>query len=528
MAINSFDLSRALNSQSYAFKCWENFYYGNNTMGIDSKSMGEIKQTWKEEIPNWQANALDDENAYEIPDDDFDNAYKNGRQAGQDATGYDGKTGGTIARGVGDATLAAAGAVGAQVTKSVVTKAATKAVANKVAAEAMNQSLQKAGLAGGVKVAENGLTKAAGKATENAAKKGAELTTQEAGKAVGKSAGSIVGCVIGLATATAYMAKKPNKTEKEACDKLQDTMAESQAATMSAQEEMSAMGEELMTLSDEAATYNEEANEQIEEEKTEYDMYMQTYTALKEKAESGEQLTEEEKALYTEIVGLLTESGEVIQEVQDDTSDTVTTIYDDMGTFQEGYDYAAETVAEIQGVTDYAESFDKTTQTMCYVEGAAQTLNAASSAKSAYEAFALAASGSWAFGATAWAYAFGAMGAAGAVMSGVGAAEQFNWAGQVGTEIEARKATQDLNAATNDVYEAEVENYDGWMSGVEDLELEIPDEIEAPEDTSLPGETATGEEETAPVSTGFGLGAVTEENDKKKEEEKPAPNTGVS
>ena len=508
MAIESFDLSRALNSQSYAFKCWENFYYGNNTMGIDSKSMGEIKQTWKEEIPNWQANALDDENAYEIPDDDFDNAYKNGRQAGQDATGYDGKTGGTIARGVGDATLAAAGAVGAQVTKSVVSKAATKALSTE-----------------GTK---NALTGAGVNAVNNAAKKGTQLTTQEAGKAVGKSAGSIVGCVIGLATATAYMAKKPNKTEKEACDKLQDTMAESQAATMSAQEEMAAMGEELMTLSDEAATYNEEANEQIEEEKTEYDMYMQTYTALKEKAESGEQLTEEEKALYTEIVGLLTESGEVIQEVQDDTSDTVTTIYDDMGTFQEGYDYAAETVAEIQGVTDYAESFDKTTQTMCYVEGAAQTLNAASSAKSAYEAFALAASGSWAFGATAWAYAFGAMGAAGAVMSGVGAAEQFNWAGQVGTEIEARKATQDLNAATNDVYEAEVENYDGWMSGVEDLELEIPDEIEAPEDTSLPGETATGEEETAPVSTGFGLGAVTEENDKKKEEEKPAQNTGVS
>ena len=508
MAIDSFDLSRALNSQSYAFKCWENFYYGNNTMGIDSKSMGEIKQTWKEEIPNWQANALDDENAYEIPDDDFDNAYKNGRQAGQDATGYDGKTGGTIARGVGDATLAAAGAVGAQVTKSVVSKAATKALSTSGT--------------------NNALTGAGVNAVNNAAKKGTQLTTQEAGKAVGKSAGSIVGCVIGLATATAYMAKKPNKTEKEACDKLQDTMAESQAATMSAQEEMASMGEELMTLSDEAATYNEEANEQIEEEKTEYDMYMQTYTALKEKAESGEQLTEEEKALYTEIVGLLTESGEVIQEVQDDTSDTVTTIYDDMGTFQEGYDYAAETVAEIQGVTDYAESFDKTTQTMCYVEGAAQTLNAASSAKSAYEAFALAASGSWAFGATAWAYAFGAMGAAGAVMSGVGAAEQFNWAGQVGTEIEARKATQDLNAATNDVYEAEVENYDGWMSGVEDLELEIPDEIEAPEDTSLPGETATGEEETAPVSTGFGLGAVTEENDKKKEEEKPAPNTGVS
>lgn len=495
MAIDSFDLSRALNSQSYAFKCWENFYYGNNTMGIDSKSMGEIKQTWKEEIPNWQANALDDENAYEIPDDDFDNAYKNGRQAGQDATGYDGKTGGTIARGVGDATVAAAGAVLPFINTGI--NVGTKAVA---------KAAEKTG---------EGLTGQAASAASKTLDKGS-------------NASWIIGAPLNLVQGTLYQTLKPNKEEKEACDKLQDTMAESQAATMSAQEEMAAMGEELMTLSDEAATYNEEANEQIEEEKTEYDMYMQTYTALKEKAESGEQLTEEEKALYTEIVGLLTESGEVIQEVQDDTSDTVTTIYDDMGTFQEGYDYAAETVAEIQGITDYAESFDKTTQVMCYVEAASQGLNVASSAKNAWQAGAFAMSGSWAFGATAWAWAFVAMAAAGGAMSGVGAAEQINWAGQVGTEIEARKATQDLNAATNDVYEAEVENYDGWMSGVEDLELEIPDEIEAPEDTSLPGETATGEEETAPVSTGFGLGAVTEENDKKKEEEKPAPNTGVS
>ncbi len=518
MAINSFDLSRALNSQSYAFKCWENFYYGNNTMGIDSKSMGEIKQTWKEEIPNWQANALDDENAYEIPDDDFDNAYKNGRQAGQDATGYDGKTGGTIARGVGDAVVAGTNAVISfglikgtyGVGANLVGKTAAKA-----GAQAANKAVSKLG---------------EGVAKETAQEVGRKAATETSSKVLEKGGNTswMIGAPINLIQGTLYQTLKPNKEEKEACDKLQDTMAESQAATMSAQEEMAAMGEELMTLSDEAATYNEEANEQIEEEKTEYDMYMQTYTALKEKAESGEQLTEEEKALYTEIVGLLTESGEVIQEVQDDTSDTVTTIYDDMGTFQEGYDYAAETVAEIQGITDYAESFDKTTQVMCYVEAASQGLNVASSAKNAWQAGAFAMSGSWAFGATAWAWAFVAMAAAGGAMSGVGAAEQINWAGQVGTEIEARKATQDLNAATNDVYEAEVENYDGWMSGVEDLELEIPDEIEAPEDTSLPGETATGEEETAPVSTGFGLGAVTEENDKKKEEEKPAPNTGVS
>lgn len=497
MAIESFDLSRALNSQSYAYKCWENFYYGNNTMGIDSKSMGEIKQTWKSEIANWQANALNDENAYEIPDDDFDRAYQNGKNTGKDATGYDGKTGGTIARGVGDAVVGATGAVLPFINTGI-----------DVGTKAVSKAAIKAG---------EGLT---GKAAESASKTIAK----------GSNASWIIGAPLNLLQGTLYMAKKPNKTEKEACDVLQDTMAESQAATMSAQEEMAAMGEELMSLSDEAAEYNEEANDQIEEQKTEYDLYMASFNALKEKAESGEALTEDEKALYKELGGLLTEKGENITVIQEDAGDTVTTIYDDMGTYQEGYDYAAETVAEIQGVTDYAASFDKTTQTMCYVEGAAQTLNAGSALINGYKAGAFALSGSWAFGATAWAWAFVAMAAAGFGMSSAGATEQFKWAGEVGAEIKAREAAQDLNASTSDMYDTEVDNYDNWMTGVEDLELEIPDEIAPPENTELPGGgTTTGEEETAaPAATGFGLAGATEESDKKKEEEKPAPDTGVS
>ena len=519
MAIESFDLSRALNSQSYAYKCWENFYYGNNTKGIDSKSMGEIKQTWNSEIANCQANVLNDENAYEIPDDDFSNAYKNGQDSAKDTTGYNGKTGGTIARGTGDAVVAAGNAViSSGIIKGVsgVGSKLVETTATKVGEKAAEKAVSKLGEEVAAETVKEVGEKAAAEASSKVVEKGGNTSW-------------IIGAPINLLQGTLYQTMKPNKDEKEACDVLQDTMAESQAATMSAQEEMSAMGEELMSLSDEAAEYNEEANDQIEEQKTEYDLYMASFNALKEKAESGEALTEDEKALYKELGGLLTEKGENITVIQEDAGDTVTTIYDDMGTYQEGYDYAAETVAEIQGVTDYAASFDKTTQVMCYVEGASQTLNAASGAKNAWQAGAFAASGSWAFGATAWAWAFVAMAGAGAAMSGVGAAEQFKWAGEVGTEIKAREATQDLNASTGDMYDTEVDNYDNWMTGVEDLELEIPDEIAPPENTELPGGgTTTGEEETAaPAATGFGLAGATEESDKKKEEE-PASGTGVS
>lgn len=40
---------------------------------------------------------------------------------------------------------------------------------------------------------------------------------------------------------------------------------------------------------------------------------------------------------------------------------------------------------------------------------------------------------------TAWAWGFAAMGAAGAVQSGIGATQQFQWAGDVGTEIDMRQ-----------------------------------------------------------------------------------------
>lgn len=546
MAIqDSFSLSNAVNSQSYAYKCWYNYNYGNNTMGISAKDMGEITQTWNSQLSNWRATALDDENAYEIEDDDFSTAKMNGKNQAKEATGFDGKKGGMIARGTVDATVSAVGAVGSIIAKNVATKAATKAaevgakkvitnVGSKVVAgKFVNKSAQK--------VAE----KAAEKATEEAAKKVTTETTKEAaeqigkeaankaieetssqvGKNAGKSVGCIVGCTIGFATATAYMAKKPNKEQKEACDDLQDEMNNATAALGDAQNEMSDMRDEIETLSDDAQMANEDANGEIEDKKSEYDFYKASYDALMEKVNSGEQLTDDEKELLKELVPIMQQLGVDITDTQEETTDTVGEIYEEMGTYQEGYDNAAETVAEVQGLTDYAESFDDATRTMCYVEAGAQTLNAASSGKSSYEAFALASSGSWAFGATAWAYAFGVMGATGAAMSGVGAAEQFKWAGDVGTEIGMRKDTQDLNSATNDIYAESIDIYDGQMGVVNDLEIEMPDDLEDPEAVaeSLNEETA-GVLNGDGASSDTGLGVSTQAAGATGES-KPATNT---
>ena len=489
MAIqDSFNLSNALNSQAYAYKCWYNYNYGNNTMGISAKDMGEITQTWNGELNNWHATALDDENAYEIEDDDFSTAKNNGRNQAEDKTGYDGKQGGQYVRTGLDAAAGVAGALGSTIGSGVANSVAQgvaggliKNTAKKVGEKAATSAATKAAAEEAGKKAAEGLTgEAATKASEEAATKTTEEAAKNASdKVASKNVGWIITAPLALATGTAYTAKKPNKEQKEACDDLQDEMTNAQSALYTAQDDMSTMGDELTELSDEAQMANEDANDEIEEQKSEFDTYKATYDALMEKVEAGETLTDDEKELLQELVPIMQELGVGISETQEETTEVAGDIYDEMGTYQEGYDNAAATVGEVEGLTDYAESFDESTRTMCYVEAGAQTLNAASGTKAGLQAGKFAASGGIF---TAWAWGFAAMGAAGAVQSGIGATQQFQWAGDVGTEIDMRRDTQDVNSLTNDIYGESIENYDGWMSGVEELEIEMPEDMEDPEE----------------------------------------------
>ena len=428
-----------LNSEAFCRKAYLNYHCQGNTMGLTNEDMGKITQAWKDKLSSWQKSVSNDENQYEFDDSEFENYKEKGKKAGEDATGYDGKQGGDYAATIGNAVAGAGGAA--------------------------------------VSLCQHGLS-AAKNVAVGITSKGAKMSMKDTGWSAYVAAG------LAIATALAYAIKKPNKESKEACDKLQGEMNNAQAETMAAQEEMASMGEELMSLSDEANEANEDANDDIKEQKAEYDLYMESYTTLKEKAESGKPLTDSEKELYEVLVKLMTETGKNIDKTSAEASDNVNDIYDDMGTYQDGYDNAAETIGNIEGLTDYAESFDKETRALCYVEGAAQTLNAASGAIAGARLLA-----------TGWAnwanMILGIASVAAGVTSGVAAGQQFKWAGEVGNEIELRKGTQDLNAATNDVYDIEVDNYGAWMGGVEDLELNIPDDVEAPKDSALPQSAGT-------------------------------------
>ena len=550
-----------ITSEALCRRAYLDYHCYGNTLGTTPQEMGKIVSYWQDRVFSWQNSISDDVNEYDFSDDDYDEYYDKGYKSGQDATGYEkclaDDAVAVSGHGAAGVIGTASGAVGAAATKAAVTEAtkaavtegakiATKEVVSKLGSGVIGKALGQAVLqeaakeavkeggkevtkkllrdasAGAVKSiakksSEEVVDMAAQKIGEKATEESAEKLLGEASKNVGKSLGCIIGCTMALATGTAYMAKKPNKEEYEATGQLVGEMGNAQAALGETQEEMSYMADELMALSDEAYMFNEEANIEIEEQKSEYDLYMETYLTLKAKIDSGQGLTKEEKSTYKALVGYLQETGQLIVETQEETTAIVGEVYDDMATYQEGYDYAAQTVAEVDGLTGYAESFDKATQIMCYVEGGAQALNVASGGWSAAQAFALAASGSWAFGATAWAYAFGVMGIAGVGMSTYGMAEQFKWAGEIGNEIEMRKTAQDINAETNDIYDVEIDNYDGLMGGVEDLDIEMPDDVAPPEDTAIP--IAEAEEKNS-VSTNGTFGLVADS--KKKQQEAPA------
>ena len=449
MAIqDSFNLSQATTSQAYAYKCWYNYNYGGNTMKISAKDMGELTQTWNGELANWRATASNDENAYEIEDDDFSTAKNNGKNAVKNDTGYDGGKGGMIANGVVDGVLGIGTAVGGKAVLHGVGNAMVKLGTKTVGEKAQNLT--------GLGKAGNDVNNFADKTV---GKKNAKVS-------------DIATVIMASAVALKYRLSKPNKEQKEACDELQNSMQNAQTSLYSAQEDMSEYGDEIVDLSDQAQAYNEDANSDIEDKKTEFDMYKESYDALMEKAKSGEPLSEDEKALLKELVPLMQELGIGISETSDETTEAVGEIYDEMGTYQEGYDNAASTMAEVEGVTDYAASFDDATRTMCYVEAGAQTLNATgaglAAARLAGKAF------------VGWAFA--AIGTAAAASSTLAATEQYSWAGKVGNEINARKDTQDLNATTTGIYDENIDIYAGQMEGVEGLELEIPEGMENPDD----------------------------------------------
>lgn len=498
-----------INNPDSCQRAYLNYHCYGNTMNISPADMGAILAKWGDKVETWEKSAeANDSVDYEFDNSDFEK-YKD------QYSGNGNCVGGEIARGVGDLASPVAAMALKTVAKNGTSKAMNatieKGAAYLMAKNATKETLKNAGKKGAGKAAREAaraayaevgkeVTKegakeatkqtaaeAAKKATEEATKEVTTKATEEATKGIteeaskkatedsAKSLGCIIGCSMAFATGLAYTLKQPNKEEAGVVKELNEKMGTAQSNLITQQNEMATAQEEIVTMVGEAEAKNEEANSFIAEQEATQQFTLTTINSIKAKQESGARLTASERSLFNDSVKLLNESNVAQSTAGTDAQDEVASLYSEIEGKQTVYDTTADTMSDIQGMTQYAESMDTATAVSCGIEAAAQGLNVISGGKSAIEAGQLALSGSWAFGATAWAWAFVALGAAGAAMSGIGAIQQGKYLKQTIDEIGNRKNTQELNTSTQEIYNQELDAYAGSMSYVEELDYEIPE-----------------------------------------------------
>ena len=416
-------MSININSESWCRKAYLNYERYGNSMNLTTQEYYEIRQVWSHKLASWDAAVANDENEYDFEDSDYTNYKKEGAEEAE--------------KDNGDPNMS------------------------------KGRAVSHTSLALGIGGAGSGLIAC----ISTLIGMGKKWTTGF----------MIAATAVAAAIPIIYAATKPNKEAKETCNALQDDMEGAQAQLVDEQAHMEEAAENTCALSDEANERNEEGNDEIAKKKAEYDLFMAQYLAIKAKIDSGEELTDSEKQLYKSLVGVLSEIGVEIDDLSETTGDEVEDLYDEIGEWQEIYDVTAESMGQIEGLTDYAESIDERTKTNCNAAGGLLTMNAAAAGVISLKLFA---DGNPFTKVVSTIQAL--MAAGGAAWSGLLAKDQFDWASQVKVEIGMREDTQDLNSETMGIYEEEIDGFDATLQGVEELELDIPEDVSAPEETTVP------------------------------------------
>ncbi len=436
MAVNGVSFDDAKVSQSKAVQYWNQ---------ATAEEKGELTRIYGSDFEKRMLSQ--DGTEYKIDDVSYDAAKEAGKEATADSVGYDGHKTGAAIIDAGGAAVSTAATFGAKAVGQAAVKTFTKKAADGAAKE----------------LSKKAVTKIAGK----------NGTTATATKNVGMW----VAATLAAAEATLYLTRKPNKDQVDAGKALYESeLPQGQASLEEAQNNMNDASEEIAEKGEEAEEKNEEANAQIEENKILFDFYRQQYEAIKAKKESGQELTEDEKALVKQLTPIMQQLGEDITTTMEDTSQEVTDLQSDIEEKQDVFDESGETMAEVEGMTEYAEGFDENTRTMCYVESAAQGLNATSAGIAVAQ---LASTNVFGINTP-----FIALGTYAGIVSGKGMIDQLGYASSMTDEIHARRDVQEFNAETTEAYEVHLDKFDETQAVIEDLELEEPEDMAVPQDAS--------------------------------------------
>ena len=483
------------------------YYVNNNSRGTSSSRVGELTYKYHNEIKEILDNATDGKNEYDIDEAEIERFYELGKKEAQEKTGYKNSAGDKALQTTKTAASAVAGTAGlANITLETANIAATK-LGKDISQSAINQAVDKAGgkvmekasgsfLASGAKkaakeTAEKAATEASEKylaahagekGVEDAAKKVAEEeaskameneTAKAAGKNSNQSKAWAIAIPLAALTAADYYIKKPNKTQKDACNEMKSELELSQQEIANSKEDMENMAENLQEIAAERDANREETQKVFDEQETLKQGYQQRRAKIESKKASGLVLSDSEIALYNQAGKDIKAADGIMAQKADESNSALEDTLSTAETYQEGYDNAGKTVEVTRAKTDYTLNIAKSTKTMCYVESVSQGLNGISAGVAAYRAFQF---GSSLPPYTTWAYAFAAVGAAASLSSGIASIQQLNYVGELDDDIEVTTETEGFNNDLEDFRSNEVDNYEITMDAIKETTVTRPEE----------------------------------------------------
>lgn len=524
---NTFDMARAQTNAKYAYEAWKDYVYADNTVGMLPEEFEALEQQYYECLCKWTQWAEEtDSTDYQLSDEDWDAALAEGHYNAENITDeegnvhhYDGENG--MVDTAGGAILSATGVGIASIGGSAVNGALTGGIAGSAA-------LSNAGSKVMVETTSKALSQ--GKSLTDAAMQG--------GKASKAMEGSwMIAAPLTLAVATLYTATQPNRDAWKQLMAIKETIfegslpaelgaaivelgnlenavldARTRAAETAEKFDVNAEGFEgdiarLEVLKSEKEVELAEAKAEEKRLQILYETSKGIYDQLLARINAGETLPQGDLNKLNQVgnqIGALQNQITAIQDkirnlgleiegiknallsksiqMQEEQADGVAATEEEneaVAAEQAAYDEQGANIVAQQGAIDEAASYDTQTQTLAIVESVSQGANAVNAAFASVKAFIAAAAS---LGTNAYAWACGAMGAAAAIMSGVGVGQQIKYAVDIGKEIAARETAQgNINDALA-TYDYSMDTYANltdetivFNHGIAAFEFETPD-----------------------------------------------------
>ena len=433
MAISAADMTKALNSPTYAERLLKN-----PNCALSEEQKTELTDKYgQNKVAEWQKAAKDD-NRYEIEDDSETQKPKvneekkaQGKQKAADETDHDGSSD-KAGSAAGAVTTGAVGVVAGAAGMATSLLLSVKAIAAKCAISAKTCCW------------------------------------------VAAAAGTAL-----LAMAGAIKAANPNKDEAEALDKLRDDILP---------EAQDKMEESQQTIEDDSKEI-EDSLEQAQKNKEESEKTVGKEVALmkSDKAEvekfnnkDEDKRTDADKSRAKSAMNKQAQRKSTIDTAIADTAETNGKVKEDVEACEQNIDTARDDASEAQGEVEFDEGFDEDTKKGASMLKTASTIGMIGSAGAAAGgAIALAqAFMPW----TAWkaipgSIALGTGVAAGILFKGIGS-DQGDYKESASTEIEVREQTADMTNAALENTEVKTEEFEVSMEMAE----EFANPVETPED----------------------------------------------